>query len=228
MIRSKDELDSCRPPTIKTEAVIFDMDGVILDSEPRHERAFLEVCNEIGVGEDHGLIFSEYIGRSDAEFWADFLTKNQLDLNLEQVREMKRKRVIEYFRHERPFYPGLQQLVEHLAPSYRLALASGSERLIIDAVLAIGDLNRYFEVTVTSSEVPAGKPRPDIFLKTASLLGIEPRNCWVIEDSRPGIAAGLAAGMRVIAVTNTHPAEELADATHVVSSCAEIQKLLPC
>ena len=71
-----------------------------------------------------------------------------------------------------------------------------------------------------------GKPAPDIFLRAAGLLAISPADCWVIEDSRPGVAAGLAAGMRVIAITNTHPAEELRAATHVVSTYRQIETLL--
>lgn len=208
------------------QAVIFDMDGVILDSEPRHERAFLEVCHAVGIGENHGINFAEYVGRSDSEFWADFITRNKVSHTLRELRQMKRSRVIECFRRERPFYPGLLDLVQSLKTRYRLALASGSERETVEAVLSIGDLRDAFEAVVTSSEVPRGKPEPDIFLRAASLLGVAPSRCWVIEDSKPGIAAGLAAGMRVIAITNTHPAEELSSAPHVVNSCGAIKKLL--
>jgi beta-phosphoglucomutase-like phosphatase (HAD superfamily) len=74
--------------------------------------------------------------------------------------------------------------------------------------------------------VKQGKPAPDIFLHTAKLLEVDPQNCWVIEDSKPGIAAGLAAGMRVIAITNTYGADELRQASHVVSTYEEIDKLL--
>jgi len=71
-----------------------------------------------------------------------------------------------------------------------------------------------------------GKPAPDIFLRAAELLKVAPEECWVIEDSKPGVAAGLAAGMRVIAITNTHRAAELAHATHVVGTYAQIERLL--
>ena len=87
-------------------------------------------------------------------------------------------------------------------------------------------LRRFFPTSVSSTEVARGKPAPDIFLKTAELLGISPQRCWVIEDSKAGIAAGLAAGMRVIAITNSHPASELENATVVVKSYPEIGRLL--
>ena len=138
----------------------------------------------------------------------------------------KRHRILEIIQREQPLFDGVQDLVEKLAPSYRLGVASGSERPVVEAVLALRDLRRFFHATVTGSEVPRGKPAPDIFLRTAQLLGVVPENCWVIEDSKPGIAAGLAAGMRVIAIPNTHPAAELAHATKVVKSYEEIGELL--
>jgi beta-phosphoglucomutase len=226
MIPGKEEIETRRSAKPCAEAVIFDMDGVIVDSESHHERAFLEVCHHVGMAENRGPTFSDYIGRSDAEFWAEFLKRNQLPLSLDEMQRMKRERVMECFRRERPFYPGFDWVIGQLARNYRLALASGSDREIVDTVLTIGDLQKYFEVTVTSSEVPSGKPRPDIFLKAAALMGVDPARCWVIEDSKPGVAAGLAAGMKVIAITNTHPAAELGDATHVVGSFAELEALL--
>jgi beta-phosphoglucomutase-like phosphatase (HAD superfamily) len=105
-------------------------------------------------------------------------------------------------------------------------LASGSERAIINEVLSLGSLGKLIRIAVTASDVPQGKPAPDIFLRAAQLLEINPQDCWVIEDSKPGITAGLAAGMRVIAITNTYPAAELAHATYVVSSYSEIEALL--
>jgi hypothetical protein len=87
-------------------------------------------------------------------------------------------------------------------------------------------LTQYFSAVVTAGDVRAGKPAPDIFLKAAELMGVKSDVCWVIEDSKPGIAAGLAAQMRVIAITNTHSATELAHATHVVRTYAEIERLL--
>ena len=207
-------------------AVIFDMDGVIVDSEPRHERAFLEVVREIGYENRHGLRFADYVGRSDQELWVDFVTRNQPELSLDQLLDMKRRRVVEIIRREQPLYAGLPELIQRLCGKYRLGLASGSERIIIDEVLALGELARFFSATVSSSEVRKGKPAPDIFLRSAELLGVAPEECWVIEDSKPGVAAGLAAGMRVIAITNTHPAGELQHAHHVASNYEEIGRLL--
>ena len=208
------------------QAVIFDMDGVVVDSEPRHERAFLEVLEQIGYAGRHGLKFTDYIGRTDQDLWKDFVARHKPAQTLEELLALKRKRVVEILRREQPLFPGLPELVEKLAAEYRLGLASGSERAVVEEVLALKNLRRFFSATVTGSEVARGKPAPDIFLRAAELLNVAPRDCWVIEDSKPGVAAGLAAGMRVIAITNTHPADELSHASFVVKTYDEIERLL--
>ena len=207
-------------------AVIFDMDGVIVDSEPCHERAFLEVLREIGYADCHGLPFADYIGRADREIWVDFLARHKPVQTIEELLAMKRDRVVEIIRRERPVFDGLPELIEKLATKYRLAVASGSERQVVQEVLALEGLRGFFPVVVSSADVTRGKPAPDIFLRAAELLGIAAADCWVIEDSKPGVAAGLAAGMRVVAITNTHPAEELCRATQVVRTYDEIERLL--
>lgn len=220
---------SSSPPAprfaISAKAVIFDMDGVIVDSEPRHERAFVEVVHELGY-ENLGLKFADYIGRSDKELWIDFVAKHRPKQSLDELLAMKRCRVIEIIRREQPLFDGLVPLVRKLAKCYRLAVASGSERLVIEEVLNLESLHRFFPVVVSGSEVLRGKPAPDIFLRTAELLGVLPKDCCVIEDSKPGVAAAQAAGMQVIAITNTHPADELRHATYVVSAYSQIEGLL--
>lgn len=208
------------------KAVIFDMDGVIVDSEPRHERAFLETVTELGYGETHGLRFADYVGRSDPELWQDFVEKHRPPHTLLELRAMKRERVAEILRLEQPFFAGVVELVAKLAARCPLALASGSERMVVDEVLRCRELSRFFQVTVSAEDVERGKPEPEIFLRAATLLGFAPMDCWVIEDSKPGVAAALAAGMKVVAITNTHPASELTQATRVVASYDEIERFL--
>ena len=139
---------------------------------------------------------------------------------------MKRDRMVELIRREQPVFDGLPALIEKLAARYVLGLASGSERQVVQEVLEIERLGRFFGAVVTDSDIPHGKPAPDIFLRAAELLKVPPPACCVIEDSKPGVAAGLAAGMEVIAITNTHPAEELQHATHVVETYQGIARLL--
>ena len=208
------------------QAIIFDMDGVIVDSESRHERAFLEVVREIGYGDRLDLRFADYIGRSDQVLWLDFVAGHKPSQSVAELLAMKRQRVVELIRREQPLFAGLPELLEKLAARYVLGLASGSEREVVEEVLGIKRLGRFFSAVVTDSEVKHGKPAPDIFLSAAALLNVTPQACCVVEDSKPGVAAGLAAGMKVIAITNTHPADDLRHATHVVRTYEEIERLL--
>jgi HAD superfamily hydrolase (TIGR01509 family) len=210
----------------QAKAVIFDMDGVIVDSEPLHERAYMEVVQELGYGDNHGLRFADYVGRSDETLWLDFIARHKPRQPFEELLALKTQRVVEIIRREQPLFKDLPGLVGKLAGRYSLALASGSERPVVEEVLRLDDLGRFFSAVVSGSNVKHGKPAPDIFLRAAELLKVAPHQCWVIEDSKPGVAAGLAAGMRVIAITNTHPAEQLAHATHVVRTYGEIERLL--
>ena len=208
------------------KAVIFDMDGVIVDSESRHERAYLDVVRKLGYGDNHGLRFADYVGRSDEELWVDFIARHSPPQPAEELLALKTQCVVEILRREQPLFDGVAELIEQLAARYALALASGSERPIVNEVLKLKRLGRFFSVVVTSSEVKHGKPAPDIFLRAAELLKVAPGTCCVVEDSKPGVAAALVADMHVFAITNTHPAEELRHATHVVGTYPEIERLL--
>jgi HAD superfamily hydrolase (TIGR01509 family) len=208
------------------EAIIFDMDGVIVDSEPRHERAFREVFHEMGYGETHGMDFTDYYGRSDRALWIDFIKKHQPPQSLEELAQWKQRRFLDLIKQEQPIFENLPGLVEKLSRHYKLAVASGSFHPVIDEVLAMKNLRPFFPVVVSAQDVVHGKPAPDIFLMTARLLGIEPAACCVIEDSAAGVEGALAAGMSVIAITNTLSAEQLDRATHTVQSYAEIERLL--
>jgi HAD superfamily hydrolase (TIGR01509 family) len=208
------------------QAIIFDMDGVIVDSESRHERAFLEVVREIGYAERFDLRVADYIGRSDQELWVDFVARHQPPQPLAELLAMKRARMVEIIRREQPVFDGLPNLVEKLSARYALGLASGSERVVVEEVLRLERLGKLFQAVVSGSDILHGKPAPDIFLRAAELLKVRPQSCCVVEDSKPGVAAALAAGMKVIAITNTHPAEELRQATHVVRTYPELERLL--
>ncbi len=208
------------------DAVIFDMDGVIVDSEPHHERAFREVFQEMGYGETHGVHFPDYYGKSDRALWVDFIDRHQPAQTLDQLAEWKQRRFLETIRAEEPIFEDLPQLVQRLSAHYKLGLASGSNHSIIDAILAMKNLRRYFPVVVSAQDVARGKPAPDIFLRAAELLKAEPSRCWVIEDSEAGVDAARAADMTAVGITNSLPAEKLSRANYVVSTYAEIDRLL--
>ncbi|MFM8468361.1 MAG: HAD family hydrolase [Limisphaerales bacterium] len=213
-------------PDPKFSAVIFDMDGVIIDSEPRHERAFLDVFEQMGYGQTHGIHFEQYLGRSDRAVWVDFIAKHNPRWTLDELTAWKQNHLIEIIRHEQPIFDGLPELVAKVAPRHRLAVASGSVHPVIDEVLAMKSLRQFFPVVVSVQDVAHGKPAPDVFLRAAELLGVAPATCCVIEDSAAGVTAARAAGMTAIAITNTLPPEKLTHAHHVVRTYEEIERLL--
>lgn len=207
-------------------AVIFDMDGVIVDSEPRHERAFLEVWREMGYGDRHGIRFADYYGRSDRALWLDFIEKHRPTQTLDELTGWKQNRLIEILRADQPIFDGLPEVVRKCAARWPIAVASGSLHAVIDVVLAMKSLRQYFSAIVSVQDVAHGKPAPDVFLRAAELLGQKPGDCVVLEDSAAGVTAANAAGMQVIAITNTFPREGLGHATAVVETYEEIERLL--
>src|SRR5205823_464784 len=192
----------------KFAAIIFDMDGVIVDSEPLHERAFREVFEEIGFGHTHGIDFSAYYGKSDLVVWRDFIARHRPPQPLEELLARKEAKFAALLQREEPIFNGLPELLEKVSAQYPLALASGSRHPTINAVLALRGLRRFFRAVVSSEDVAHGKPAPDIFLRAAELLGVEPAECCVIEDSGAGVEAALSAAMTVIAITNSLPPEK--------------------
>lgn len=206
-------------------AVVFDMDGVIVDSEPLHVRAFEDVFAELGHA-DHGLHFPDYFGRSDKVVWLDFIERHRPSHSLEHLTHVKEQRYLDLLHDSRPIYPGVEELLRDLAGDTRLGLASGSVHSMIDAVLALRGLRSLFGAVASSQDVPHPKPAPDVFLYASTLLNVAPETCVVVEDSAPGVSAARAAGMRVIAITNSLPADRLQEADHVVSTYSEIRRLL--
>lgn len=208
------------------EAIIFDMDGVIIDSEPCHEQAFRMVFDQLGYGQTHGIEFADYYGRSDRALWLDFIEKHKPTHTIEALSALKETHFFEMIRADEPIFETLPELVSRLRSAFPLAVASGSTHPVIDVVLAMQNLRQHFQAIVSATDVARGKPWPDIFLRAAELLGVNPARCCVIEDSAAGVEAALAANMDVIGITNSLPAGRLARATHVVSTYAEIDQIL--
>lgn len=202
------------------------MDGVIIDSEPLHERAYLEIFADLGYAQTHGVNFDDWVGRTDRALIEDFIARHKPPFTLEYLSDRKKNHFLTILREREPIFEELPELVARLAARYPLAVASGSLHPVIDAVLALKNLRQHFKVCVSSSDVAHGKPAPDIFLHTAKLLGVPPHACCVIEDSSAGVTAALAAGMDVIAITNSLPREKISNATWVVDSYEEIDQLL--
>ncbi len=206
------------------EAVVFDLDGVLLDSEQVWDEVREELVKERG-GRWHEQAQTEMMGMSSVE-WSRYM-HDELGLPEppEEISAEVVQRLDEVYRKRLPLIDGAREAVERLAARWPLGLASSSNREVIDLVLDLSGLAGFFRVTVSSEEVPRGKPAPDVYLEAARGLGVPPERCAAVEDSHNGIRSAKAAGMRVIAIPNQHypPGEEalaLADVT--LGSLAEL------
>ena len=185
------------------------MDGVIVDSEPLHEQSFLEVWDELGYGENHGIYFPDFYGRSDRVVWEAFIEKHNPTPAIEELIGLREERLIRMLREQEPLFDGVTDLIQRLAKRYPLGLASGSIHRVIDEVLAMQNLRSYFKDVTSSEDVSKPKPSPEIFLLSAKSLGVPPEKCCVIEDTANGIKAAKAAEMTVIAIPNTFDSSPL-------------------
>jgi HAD superfamily hydrolase (TIGR01509 family) len=180
-------------------AVVFDMDGVLIDSEQAWADAREELVRERGGTWTPGTQ-ERMMGMSSLE-WSRFLS-DELRVPMEplEISDAVVERLASRFRERLPLLPHAGEAVERLAARFTLGLASSSNRPIIDLVLELADLTDAFRATVSSEEVPHGKPGPDVYLEAARRLGVDPAGCVAVEDSTNGIKSAHAAGMRVIAV----------------------------
>jgi HAD superfamily hydrolase (TIGR01509 family) len=206
------------------EAVVFDLDGVLVDSEHVWDEVREELARERG-GRWHERAQADMMGMSSLE-WSRYmhdvigLAEAPDEISAEVVRRME-----ERYARELPLIEGAVEAVRRLHGTYPLGLASSSNRPLIDAVLANTGLSSLFEATVSSEEVPRGKPAPDVFLEAARRLRVAPDHVAAIEDSANGIRAAHAAGMRTIAIPNPRyppPADALALADLVLPSLDEL------
>lgn len=185
-------------------ALIFDMDGVVIDSNPVHRIAWTEYTRRHGVEMTEAMQQRMYGKRNDEiirDFLGSRLTADEVFAHgaakEELYREMMRPRAGE------SLVPGVRAFLERHC-DLKFALATNAEPANVDFVLDTTALRRFFPVVVNGHQVTNPKPHPEVYLRAAELLGVPPAECVVFEDSYTGVEAGLAAGMRVVGVTTTH------------------------
>ena len=204
------------------DAVVFDMDGVLLDSEQVWDETREQLAKERG-GRWHDQAQKDMMGMSSTE-WSRYMHER---IGLPEPPEEINREVVERlsatYREHLPALPGAKEAVERLAARWPLGLASSSNRELIDLALELLGVKQLFAATVSSEEVARGKPAPDVYLEAARRLDIDPQRAAAVEDSNNGILAAKAAGMRVLAIPNRHfpPGEDaLAEADVVLDSLA--------
>jgi HAD superfamily hydrolase (TIGR01509 family) len=205
-------------------AVIFDLDGVLLDSEAAWDAAREAYARESG-GTWRDTAQRDMMGMSSLEWSLYMRDELGVPADPEQISSDVVERMLASYRDRLPLIGGAVEAVERLAARWPLALASSANRPLIDLALTESGLASYFQATVSSEEVARGKPAPDVYLEAARQIGVDPTDAAAVEDSTNGILAAHNAGMRTIAIPNPAfpPADEaLAAADVVIDSVAEL------
>lgn len=208
--------------TVK-RAVIWDMDGVIVDTEIYHFKAWKKLLHEEGI-ELTEEEFKRTFGMRNAEIIRRFLGPDVSKPVIQQLAGRKEEYFRQFIRDHITANPGAIGLIRDLYEAgFLQAIASSAPRQNVELVLNSLGIASFFTCIVSEEDVTSGKPDPQIFLTAANRLGVEPANCVVIEDSIAGVQAANAAGMRCIALASTNPPERLSSADRIVESLQALQ-----
>jgi HAD superfamily hydrolase (TIGR01509 family) len=181
------------------EAVAFDLDGTLIESERRWEAARRDVTETYGGTWDQNAQ-PAMMGLSTPEWIAYMQRELGVSLEADEIRQRVLERVVASYREDLPLAKGAQAAVRKLAERWPLAVASSSPRELIELVVELAGLDGAFEAVVSSGEVARGKPAPDVYLRACELLGSAPARTAAIEDSGPGVRSARAAGMPVVLI----------------------------
>lgn len=208
--------------------VIFDMDGVIVDSEPYSMQALVDILREHGIDPSEDDLRRSY-GRKITEDFVDYFARHGVTADLEAAVARKRARYFTLAAGRLRPLPGALDLIDRIRDKgYRVGLASSGDRDKVAFSMQALHLDGRFEVVVTGDDIGHSKPHPEVYLTAAGRLGIDPGECLAIEDAPSGVRAAKRAGMRCLAVTNSVGREALADADLVVASLADdLSAVLP-
>jgi beta-phosphoglucomutase-like phosphatase (HAD superfamily) len=219
----KDE-DPRTPPWLAVQAVIFDMDGVLLDSEPLHHQATNEVLREDGRPPLSLADYTRYLGTTDEDMWRDLRTRHDLSQPLEHYLSRFDSHVLTAYRQHATAVPGAIELLDWLTGrGLPLAVASSSRVEWVETCLATIGIRHYFDAVVGGDMAARGKPDPEIFLLAARQLRTQPARCMVFEDSPAGVSAARRAGMHTVAVCTPYTPRGLVRGAHfTVSSLATV------
>jgi HAD superfamily hydrolase (TIGR01509 family) len=205
-------------------AIVFDLDGVLIDSEPVWEDVRRSFVAERG-GRWPPDAQSRLMGMSTAE-WATYLSEDmQVALSATEVAEAVIERMATHYATDLPVEPAADAVLRRLADRWRLGLASSSPTRLIDTVLTTTGWRDLFSITLSTEQVARGKPAPDVYVAAAERLSVAPSSCAAVEDSSNGMLAAAAAGLTLIAVPNRRyppSAAALAQAVLVVEDLAEV------
>ena len=214
-------------------AIIFDFNGIIVDDEPIHFELFRRVLKEEGIDLSEKDYYARYLGLDDRGCFSAVYRDNGKSIGDAQLAGLIARKAVYYqetIRTNIKPFPGVTTVVPQLAERFSLAIASGALRDEIELILSTIGIRSCFRVIVSAEDVTQGKPDPEIFAKALAKLNeedfpgkpIDPGECLVIEDSKEGITGARQAGMKCLAVANSHRADQLSEAHAVTDSLEQV------
>ena len=213
-------------------AILFDFDGVIADTEPLHFRGFQRILADIDIPLTEADYYTNYLGFDDRGAFVEALSAKGRPASSDTIADLVKKKAAVYLQTVREhivIFPGVEAFVRTAATQYPLAIVSGALRAEIDMILDVVGLRSCFSHITSAEDVTQGKPNPQGFRIALKALNgvrrfspIAAEDCLVIEDSLPGIRGARAAGMKVLAVANTHTEQELREAHAITHSLADV------
>jgi HAD superfamily hydrolase (TIGR01509 family) len=206
------------------KAIIFDLDGVLIDSEPLHWMADNKLLMDLGIYPPENY-FDRFVGWTSEAMWEEIRNDYHLNINYEELMELHMTIKLKLLQEsEYKPIPGIIGLLEGIKMmQIPMAIASSSPKLFIEAVIEKISIRKYFTKYLSGEEVQRSKPEPDIFLKIAELLEVNPAECIVIEDSTSGTIAAKKAGMKCIGYRNVNSGnQDLSNADFIVNNIEEI------
>lgn len=218
----------CIPPTARRDgpqAIVFDFDGVIVNSEPVHLRASQEALALRGITLSKEDYYNRYVGYDDVGMFTQLAADRGLGWCSDDLQEMLVAKALRFEAlesSEMVLVAGARECVRRMADLAPLAVASGARREEIERILRRLDLHEFFQAIVASGDTAFSKPAPDPYLAATAALRARPERCVAIEDTAAGLASAKAAGLRCIGITTTFPASKLQLADAIVSSLDEI------
>ncbi len=207
---------------VNHRGVIFDMDGVLVDSGPAHLKSWQMMAAEAGyqMTDDD---FARTFGKTSREIMRELWDPQMTDDKVRRLDNRKEELYRDLIRGCVPVMPGALELMESLhRDGWRMAIGSSGPPLNVKLVVTELRLDRWLSATTDASEVTQGKPDPEVFLIAAGRMGVDPRRCVVIEDATHGITAAHRAGMKAVAITTTRPASAFPEADRVISALSEL------
>lgn len=203
------------------KAILFDLDGVIIDSIDAHINAFLKIFQELGIKSEYDEV-KKYFGHGAVWLIQRFFDANGIRHDAEKYAQLKDEYYRETISKELKINHDILDFLKNSIDQYKIAVCSATDKKNLELIMEKAGLTGIVDLYLGKQDLEENKPAPDIYLKAAELLDVSPDECLVIEDSPPGITAAKSAGMFCIALTATYPRDELGNADLIVESINEV------